>query len=193
MAVIPLFEFSKRNKRNRDNFLRLVGDCVTRWAFIDRMLFVLFLRALNLDVKGAGIIYYRLTTLNSKIDLVDRAIGLVATPATLKVWKRHKKKMEELLPVRNIIAHHPLLQEISGSGRRSRHRYSIRIEPYEIEIGRRVARSVYANELRQHSVRVDKLTHRLATFSGKVMKDARARAQNLPGDPAKGRTIFPLA
>jgi hypothetical protein len=177
MFILRSGPLSRRAKRNRDAFLRLVGECVTRWAFTDRALFLLFRQALDIDVKSAGTLYYRLTTLSSKLALTDAVIKLVATPTNLKVWKTYKKKMDQLIPIRNIVAHHPLLQSTSGT----RHQYFIRVEPYEVEAGYRAPRMIDAKILRAHATHVDNLTHRLAAFGQKITADAQFRKKSLTG------------
>lgn len=177
--AIPL---GKRERRSRDYFLRLVGECVTRWAFTDRSLFFLFYTALNLDTKSAGVLYYRLTTLSSKLNLADSAIKLVGTPETLKEWKARKSEMEALIPIRNVVAHHPLLATTDNTAGRTRHRYSIRIEPYEVEAGTRAPRAVDIKILRKHAKEVDELTHRLLVLRPSVHADAIARAKTLVRD-----------
>jgi hypothetical protein len=156
MLILRTGPLSKRAKRRRDTFLRLVGECVTRWAFVDRSLFLIFKRALNTDLKSAG----------------------VASPSNFKTWKQYNKRMDSLLPVRNIIAHHPLLQATTGA----RHQYFIRVEPYEVEAGYRAPRAIDVKTLRLHAKQVDKLTHRLSEFAAKVSTDFEARAKNLRGE-----------
>jgi hypothetical protein len=170
---------SKQERRSRDYFLRLVGDCITRWAFTDRSLFFLFYTALNIDPKSAGILYYRLSTLSSKLQLTDSTIRLVATPETLKAWNVGKKEMEALIPVRNVIAHHPMLATTDNTAGRTRHRYSIRVEPYEVEAGIRAPRAVDIKILRKHAKQVDELTYRLLANRPNLAADAKARAENL--------------
>ncbi len=170
--------FSKQAKHSRDSFLRLAGECVTRWAFTDRALFVLFRSSLYDYPRVAAAIYYRLNTLSAKISLVDVTIQQIATPANLKTWRRHKKRMEQLLPVRNLIAHNPLLETVSAGTKRPRYGYSIRQEPNEVEIGYKKPRAVNARTLRNHAKQVDKLTHRLVKFAPKVVADSKARQKN---------------
>lgn len=118
--------------------------------------------------------------------LVDSLLSLVGTPPTLKAWKKYKKRMEDLLPIRNLIAHHPLLESTETTPARTRFRYSIRIEPYEVESGRRAPRAVDAKALRQHAKKADRLTHLLAAFARKVSADAEARVKNLAGQRLRG-------
>jgi hypothetical protein len=182
MFILRAAVLSKQERRSRNYFLRLVGECITRWAFTDRSLFFLFHTALNLDTRSAGIVYYRLNTLDSKFQLVDRTINLVATPKTLEAWNANKKEMEALKPIRNVIAHHPMLATTDAGPSRQRHRYSIRIEPYEVEAGMRAPRAVDIKILRKHAKQVDELTHGLIRIHPLVAADAKARAKNLAGN-----------
>jgi hypothetical protein len=178
MIILRRGPLSKRAKRSRDSFLKLAGECVTRWAFTDRALFVLFRSALYDYPRIAAAIYYRLNTLSSKVALVDVTIRQIAMPANLKSWQRHKKRMEQLLPVRNLIAHNPLLETVSSGPKRARYRYSIRQEPNEVEIGYKKPRSVDAKILRAHAKQVDKLTHRLIALVPKIVADSKASQKN---------------
>ena len=180
MIILRAGAASKRAKRNRDAFLRLVGECVTRWAFTDRALFMLFQRALSVDRKAAGIIYYRLNTISSKIQLADSAINLVAMPSNLKVWQKYKNTLNhKLIPVRNIIAHHPMLQETSSSPKlRMRFRYFIRVEPYEVEAGQRTPRIIDVKMMRTHATRVDKMTGYLLGLEAKIAADSQGRLKH---------------
>lgn len=168
---------SRRERRSRDYFLRLVGDCITRWAFTDRSLFFLFYTALELDPKSAGIIYYRLTTISSKLQLTDSAVKLVATPETLEKWNIRKKEMKALIPIRNVIAHHPMLATTDSTTGRTRHRYTIRVEPYEVEAGVRAPRAVDIKVLRKHAKQVDELTYGLLSTRPLIVADAKARSR----------------
>jgi hypothetical protein len=182
MIIVRAGTLGKRERRSRDYFLRLVGDCITRWAFTDRSLFDLFRAALNLDLKAAGVIYYRLHTLNSKLQLTESTIKLVALPKTLEQWKTCKKEMDDLLPIRNVIAHHPMLATTDSTPNRTRHRYSIRVEPYEVHAGYRSSRMIDIKILRKHAKQVDALTHRLMAVEPLIAADAKARAGNLAGN-----------
>ena len=171
MIILRRGPLSKRAKRSRDSSLRLVGECVTRWAFTDRALFVIFRSTLYDNPRIAAAIYYRLNTLSGKLALVDASVRQIATAANLKTWQRHKKRTEQLLPVRNLIAHHPLLETVSSGTKRARYQYSIRLEPNEVAIGYKQPRSVDAKILRAHATQVDKLTHRLIALVPKIVAD----------------------
>lgn len=179
MIILRAGPLSKEVRRSRNYFLRLVGECITRWAFTDRSLFVLFRTALNVDAKSAGILYYRLNTLSRKLQLTEATIKLAASLETLKEWQVRKKEMDDLIPVRNVIAHHPLLEITSRTTNRTRHQYSIRVEPDEVEAGIRAPRAVDIKILRKHAKHVDEVTHRLIAIAPKIAADAKARAKNL--------------
>lgn len=184
MIILRAGTASKRAKRNRDAFLRLVGECVTRWAFADRALFILFQHALGVDRKAAGIVYYRLNTISSRIQLVNSAISLAASPLNLKAWRKYKNQLDhKLIPVRNVIVHHPMLQETSSSIKmRTRYRYFIRVEPYEVEAGQRAPRIIDVGMMRKHATKVDKMTDYLLALEPKVTADSQSRLKHLRGD-----------
>jgi hypothetical protein len=119
------------------------------------------------------------TSTSGKIALVDASVRQIATAANLKAWQRHKKRAEQLLPVRNLVAHHPLLETVSSGPKRASYQYSIRLEPNEVGIGKR-PRSVDAEKLRRHATQVDKLTHRLIALVPKIVADSKARSKERP-------------
>jgi hypothetical protein len=75
MVVIKLHPTSKKVKQDQDTFLRLIGECVTRWAFIDRAVFQIFHQTLATDDALAATAYYKWNTLNQKCDLTDRTLA----------------------------------------------------------------------------------------------------------------------
>jgi hypothetical protein len=119
--------------------------------------------------------------LSGKLQLTESTIKLVATSKTLEEWKVCKKEMDELIPIRNVVARHPMLATTDNTSGRIVHRYSIRIEPYEVEAGIRLPRAVDIKILRKHAKQVDALTHRLVALVPKILADAQARAKNFAG------------
>ena len=49
----------------------------------------------------------------------------------LKEWKVIRLRIASLLPVRNMIPHHPVMRTGTSDGRKPIYIYSIHIEPYE--------------------------------------------------------------
>lgn len=96
-------------------FFYWVGLAITDWAKIDELLFETFSRAINTKRHLAAIIYYRTNTLGGRLTLVDEIICSMIPKrksgehagATETAWKDFKVKMEDLLEVRNQLAHSP--------------------------------------------------------------------------------------
>ena len=93
MIILRAGTASKRAKRNRDAFLRLLVNASQGGHLLDRALFILFQHALGVDRKAAGIVYYRLNTISSRIQLVNSAISLAASPLNLKAWRKYKNQL----------------------------------------------------------------------------------------------------
>jgi len=103
-----------------DKFYSAAGRCIAGWSFIDRTLFDIFEVALGTESIKASIIYYRSPSFSDHLVLTDKIVSAVLekkTPPRI-AWDRLKKKMDQLSPVRNKIAHHPTTIFRSSGGRR---------------------------------------------------------------------------
>src|SRR5690348_14756689 len=92
-------------------FLRAVGLCITRWAFVDRMLFRLFKQRIGAPTHRAAIVYYDQHSINSHFRQVDALLKDLLEGAEYEnlreLWKELREEITELLPTRNVIAHQP--------------------------------------------------------------------------------------
>ena len=71
MAVIKSYPGSKKVHEDEREFARLVGECITTWAFVDREVFRLFRLHLETTSKRTAVVYYRWPTLAGRADLTD--------------------------------------------------------------------------------------------------------------------------
>jgi hypothetical protein len=143
MAVIKLFPTSKIARRDEQIFSRLIGECITRWAFIDRALFEYSNYCLGGRWPITAIVYYRTPQLKQRLDLVDELLRKtiffikVRIPsrsrvahqrcdAMLKEWAIINKKITGLIEIRNVIAHQPMIRV----GTTKKHGKSVRAHYY---------------------------------------------------------------
>jgi hypothetical protein len=73
-------------------FLRAVGLCVTRWAFVDRQLFRLFRFAIGASTHRAAIVYYEQNTLGQKLRQVDNLLKSCLSGAGQQTEQSHMEK-----------------------------------------------------------------------------------------------------
>jgi hypothetical protein len=108
---------------------------VTRWAFVDRQLFRLFRFALDTATHRASIVYYEHNTLGQRLRQVDNLLKSYFSGEANKswnaAWKALYERIDNLLPTRNIIVHHPVRRTGMASVGKAIYVYEIYIEPYQ--------------------------------------------------------------
>ena len=137
MAIIKAFPTSKKVQRDAETFLRLLGDCVGQWAFMDRALFGLTKEALGTDRTRAAIVFYSWTNIANHLTLADKLMkhGL-STKHFEAEWKPLSKSVKRHLDTRSIYAHHPIKRTGTSKNNRAFYYYSVSIEPSEIPLQR---------------------------------------------------------
>jgi hypothetical protein len=98
-------------------FYAELGRAVTDWALVEQELFAITHSILNCTAERAAIVFYRTPTIDSRITLTDDLISSFFPrhnpgehPDTkLKLWNNLQRKMKEILPFRNKLAHHPVI------------------------------------------------------------------------------------
>ncbi len=163
MVILRLDPKTKQVERDNETFLRLVGECVSLWAFLDRELFKLTKAALGTDDVRTAIVFYSWTNIANHIQLVDKLMkhGLSETHFASK-WKPLHKLIIRHLKTRSIYAHQPLKRTGMGKNNRAFYYYSIHIEPAELLVrsgheGLGGKSELVAKDLRKHAYSLEKL------------------------------------
>jgi hypothetical protein len=122
MSIRPSSTPSIEAKQNE--FMAMVGYCITDWAAVEEQLFGVFYDILEISMERAAIIYLRTPTLESRLSLLDEILH-TAYPGERKngghqhkdldVWDGILKEIRDLLPVRNRLAHSPIGAGIYGT------------------------------------------------------------------------------
>jgi hypothetical protein len=114
MAQAP----SQPRQKHGDEFMMMVGSCITEWAAIEGALFAICWRCLACTKEKAAIVYYCSPSIEARMNLVDelvrstlpkkeRASGGHDHPH-VTLWRRIKKKFADLKGFRTRIAHQPV-------------------------------------------------------------------------------------
>ncbi len=102
----------------RDEFLKQVGTCITRWAAVDDELFRIFHECVGGTPKQCAILYYRISGLDQRFATTDELVRSVLpvkdvregshNPREVQLWEAAIKGYQDLLHKRRLIAHQPL-------------------------------------------------------------------------------------
>jgi len=131
-VIIKAFPSPEEYADAENDFLRTLGLCVSQWAFVDRQLFKLFRLGLQAATHRAAVVYYRNKTLSQRIQLVDELLEQNLNSDSYKSsWKPLQKRLDDLVPVRNIFVHHPTRRLHAAKDGKAVYLYSIHVEPYE--------------------------------------------------------------
>jgi hypothetical protein len=60
-----------------DEFLLMVGSCITEWANVENVLFNICWRSIGCAVERAAIIYYRSPSIDTRLNLTDELVRSV--------------------------------------------------------------------------------------------------------------------
>ncbi len=109
-----------------DEFLLMVGNCITEWAAVEEQLFEICRLCLGCPRDRAAIVYYRTPSIDARLSLADELVKAVLPKRTrknggrdhpdLRHWRELEKKFRALLPTRNRIAHHPVAPRVLSWG-----------------------------------------------------------------------------
>jgi hypothetical protein len=181
MAVIKAYPGSAKVHQDEREFARLVGECITTWAFVDRQIFRLFALHLETKSKRAAIVYYRLPTLAGRLDLTDALLKNELSKRVFETkWRPICIDTRNLLAVRAVIAHQPPIRTGTGRGQKAIYLFSIHVEPDELEVKSfeklRGKKSLGMKDLREHTNQVEKIVERLQTFSA-VLANRKSRGR----------------
>jgi hypothetical protein len=67
-------------EKRRDEFYKLIGQCIKKWADVETQLFELCVLALKSPGQQAAIVYYKSPTINSRLTLVDELLRAILPP-----------------------------------------------------------------------------------------------------------------
>jgi len=131
-VIIKAFPKRKEYRHAEERFLRALGLCVSQWAFVDRQLFRLFRLMLGAATHRAAVIYYTPKTLAQRVQFVDKLFEQNLSPDQYKDnWKPLLKKLDTLIPVRNIFVHHPMRRLHTAREGKAVYEYAIHFEENE--------------------------------------------------------------
>jgi len=131
-VIIKAFPKRKEYRHAEERFLRALGLCVSQWAFVDRQLFRLFRLMLGAATHRAAVIYYTPKTLAQRVQFVDKLFEQNLSPDQYKDnWKPLLKKLDTLIPVRNIFVHHPTRRLHTAREGKAVYEYAIHFEENE--------------------------------------------------------------
>lgn len=114
-----LFMTSDSTPDKETAFYSWVGLYITRWAFIEETLFLICSTVLGTDPARTAVVFYRTPTLSSRIELISELMTVRFPPPErangghrdkrYKAWERLAQKLKALMPMRNSVAHHPVI------------------------------------------------------------------------------------
>jgi hypothetical protein len=200
MPILRLHPKSKTVRRDQEIFTRLIGECITRWAFIDRALFEFCSHFLGGRSALTAIVYYRTPQLRQRLGLVDElfrtmiAITKAHIPSRslvamrrcdemLREWKSAHKELERLSEVRNAIAHQPMgvtgTSKKHGAGIRAHYFFYIRSEFRDADMRNRKIWTIRTPDLRVHFRETEAMVRRLRNLLSRLAR-LQKRSANRP-------------
>ncbi|SRR6266849_1772413 len=159
-----------------DQFYRIAGYGINQWAHIDRTVFECFHLVLGTTEQKAAIVYYSLLSTSQRVSLTDELLQRACDAPTIKEWTELLGQMKILMPIRNILAHQPIVcvstvQNISHIDSEKkveiRNWLEVSIDPKELLRGRRKSRTITVEELQGHVHEVQMLHAKLLAFQSK--------------------------
>ena len=165
MAIIKLNPDPEEFLDAENEFLRAIGECVTGWAFIDRQLFRLYRFGLGAPTHTAAIIYFEQNTIGQQLHHINNLLQAALTQPQYEKFKKLHKKIKDLLPVRNAIAHHPVKRTGVSREGKAVYVYAIYPEPYRRHLRKEPkVKELLTEDLKRHAAEVRGLEVELKTF-----------------------------
>jgi hypothetical protein len=167
--------FPDPDEKEMIEFFYWLGNCVNRWAYVDRQLFHICRFALKVDDRQASLFYYKDRSFDNRVRFVEEAVRILIDPPIFgHFWQPLRKKMKDLVATRNIIAHHPAMRYAAAKDGKPYYEWSIHIEPYERLLGRDYPGlmgkdAIRVDDLKEHAAAVDKLYIKLSEFLHRVL------------------------
>ena len=158
-------------------FFYTLGNCVNRWAYVDRQLYRLYRFGLKTDSMRSAILYYKQKTLSQRIQYVDSLLEYSLTEEQFRnEWRPLRNRLQnDLLPTRNIFVHHPARRTGTVKDGKPFYFYSIHIEPYERTLnkqfpGLKGKECLDIGDLERHALDVETLENDLREFVRKLVR-----------------------
>jgi hypothetical protein len=171
MVILSLNPRTKQAARDKEIFLRLLGECVSLWAFLDRALFNLAKTALGTDEKRTAIVFYFRQDMTNHLLLLDRLMKhALVEDHFLHKWRPLHKLISRHLATRSIYAHQPIRRTGTGKNNRAFYYYSIHIEPAQQQLGGDFKQGLgdktelLAKDLKKHAHSLEKLVNEVSDF-----------------------------
>jgi hypothetical protein len=173
-VIIKLHPSPEEYLEAETDFLRSVGACVTRWAFVDRQLFRLYRLGLGAPTHTAAAIYFDQNTIGQRLRQVN---NLLTACLSEKRYEQHKepwvmlhKRVDALLPVRNAIAHSPVKRTGTARDGKAVYVYAIYLEPYRRHLPKKPkVQELHTEDLKQHAIEVEALESDLKAFAHELI------------------------
>jgi hypothetical protein len=165
MAVLSFDPKTKKVKQDEKRFLQLIGESITIWSRIDRVLFWICEAALGAQRQQAAIVYYRNNMFSYRLVLTDELVkAATKNKAVLAEWRKITGAIDDNLPIRNAIAHNPPKRTGTSKKGRAVYLYAIAVEPAELMRGKKKEFDVTPADMRTHIRQVTKLGKRMLRF-----------------------------
>jgi hypothetical protein len=172
-VIVKLHPSREEYEKAETSFFYALGNCVNRWAFVDRQLYRLCRFGLDLNSRQTAIIYYRDAAFNRRLQLVDTSLRSILPKAQVVTeWQPLNKRAFDLARTRNIFVHHPAKRLGTSDGEKAVYIYSIHIEPYYRLAnvpGLQGQKELSVADLEQHVIEVEKLENDLRAFHRKLV------------------------
>jgi hypothetical protein len=104
-----------------DAFFTWVGKCITSWAEVEEHLFEICHHVLGSTRHRTAIVYFRTPTIDARLNLTDELLLSILPRkdrpsgghdhVDVKTWNEIRKGIIALLPTRNRLAHHPVIEK----------------------------------------------------------------------------------
>jgi hypothetical protein len=179
-VIVKAFPSPEEYAESENEFLRALGLCVSQWAFVDRQLFRLFRFGLQAATHRAAIVYYKPKTLQQRIQFVNELLEQNLSAEQYRAdWKPLWKKLDDLVPVRNIFVHHPTRRLHTARDGKAVYEYAIHIEPYERLLhknhkGLKGKTEIDVEDLNKHAEAVNDLEQALIVLVKKLTTQSHA-------------------
>jgi hypothetical protein len=98
-------------------FFADLGYAITRWAYLDRILFMLCQWCLGTTDDKTAAVFYRSQQISDHLRLSDSLLTLSVSIKNYAIWKGLMQNVDnDLPPFRNEIAHNPSVSVLSIAG-----------------------------------------------------------------------------
>ncbi len=182
-VIVKLHPSVEEYEEAENNFLRAVGNCVNAWAFVDRRMFQLFKLALKSSALAAATIYYKDKSISGRHNITSSMLKLYLSKEEFdQEWMPIGKKIDDLIPTRNVIVHCPVRRIGTSDGKKAIYIYEIYPEPNEMMLeptrkpkGMRGQHGLGESDLKQHAEAVVEVEAQLTQLLSKLVGDVRQR------------------